>query len=242
VRWLKPRSAKSERLSQRLWGSDPGLSPVALRGRRFGPPNAKVREFCRYSRSLSTSHPGAWIGPSVEKELRRDHIADRPSRFSVERFDLCIAGVFWVGLDDGVSPETSVGRSFNIDTERCVADILAIDLDSSARRLRDDLNFQPRSYGLLVRCASGEEQKSGSQESRENGAKEGAGPIHKSCLIRKESGSSPILCCPTRNQRIASFPCRRSRGRPRPVRVKNLTLLFIRAVQLREIRDQGKSG
>jgi hypothetical protein len=36
-------------------------------------------KFCRSSRSLGTSHPGARIGPSVEKELRRDHIVDRPS-------------------------------------------------------------------------------------------------------------------------------------------------------------------
>ena len=101
----------------------------------------------------------ARFGSGVEKYFGRHRVADRPVRFPVKRLDLGVAGIFWIGFDDGVSPKTTVVRSFNVDGEGCIADVLAINLDSSASRLRNDLNFQPRSHGMRVRCASRADQK-----------------------------------------------------------------------------------
>lgn len=84
---------------------------------------------------------GARFSPGVEKKFGRNHVADRPARFSVKRFDLRVPGIFWVGFDDCVSPKATIAGSFNLDEEGCIADVLAVDLDSSACGLRDDLNF-----------------------------------------------------------------------------------------------------
>ncbi|MEA3162414.1 MAG: hypothetical protein QOE88_232 [Verrucomicrobiota bacterium] len=57
----------------------------------------------------------AWVGASVEKKPGWNRIADRPAHFAVKCFDLRISSVLWVSLNDRVSPETTVIRSFDID-------------------------------------------------------------------------------------------------------------------------------
>jgi hypothetical protein len=126
----------------------------------------------------------ARFGSSIEEYSGRDHVADRPARFTVKRLDLRVAGIFRVGFDDRVSPKTTVAGSFDIDGQRCVADVLAVDLDSSTCGLRDDLDFQPRSYGVRVRRTPGEHQKSESHHGWKNGAELWEGPMHESCLSK----------------------------------------------------------
>jgi hypothetical protein len=77
--------------------------------------------------------------------------------------------------------------------ERCVTNILAVDLDFSTRWLRSDLEIQPLSHDLRVRCASRADEKNGSHEGHRNGSENWEGPIHGSCLIRNGTGSSLIL-------------------------------------------------
>jgi len=135
----------------------------------------------------------ARINSSVEKKLRWNHVADRPARFAVKRSNLRVTLVRRIGLDDRVFPKTAVICGFNLHRERCVADVLAVDLDFSTRRLRGDLEIQPLSHDLRVRCTSGTDEKSGSREGHRNGREKWEGPIHGSCHIRNGSGSSRIL-------------------------------------------------
>jgi len=130
---------------------------------------------------------------SIEKNSGRNYVADRPPRFAIERFDLGVAGVRWVCFDDRVSPETTIVRSFDINGERRIANVLAIELDLGTCRLRDDLDFHSWSHDVRVRRAPGADEANGGHQERKNGAETWEGPIHESCLIRNGSGRSRIL-------------------------------------------------
>jgi hypothetical protein len=136
---------------------------------------------------------GARINSSVKKKLGWNHVADRPARFAVECSNLRVTLIRRVGLDDRVFPKTTVIGGFNLDRERCVANVLAVDLNFSTRWLRSDLEIQSLSHDLRVRCASGADEKNGSREGHRNGSENWEGPIHGSCLIRNGTGSSLIL-------------------------------------------------
>ena len=45
---------------------------------------------------------------SVEKNAGWNRVTNRPGGLAVKRFDLDVASFFWVGLDDRISPETTV--------------------------------------------------------------------------------------------------------------------------------------
>jgi hypothetical protein len=135
----------------------------------------------------------ARLRASVKKYFRRNRVADGPARFAIERFDLYVAGVCRVGFNDRVPPKSPVVRRFNIDGERCVADVLAVDLDFSTFGFRDDLDFEPLPLNVRVRCAPGTEQQNGGHQGGRNGGEEWVGAMHESCLIRNGSGSSRIL-------------------------------------------------
>jgi hypothetical protein len=149
---------------------------------------------------------GAGFNASVEKNSRRNHVADRPARFAIKRLDLGIAGVRWIRFDDRVSPETTIVRSFNIDGEGCVTNVSAIDLDFGTCRLRDDLDFHSWSHDVRVRCASAAHQKNGEHQERKNGAEGWEGTIHESSLIRNGSGSSRILSLNLVPTAVCPFP------------------------------------
>ena len=136
---------------------------------------------------------GARLRAGVKKYFRRNGVADCPAGFAIKRFDLCVAGFRRVGFEDRVPPKSPVVGRFNIDGERCVADVLAVDLDFGTFGLRDDLDRQPRPLNVRVRCAPGTEQQNGGHQGGRNGGEEWEGAMHESCLIRNGSGSSRIL-------------------------------------------------
>jgi hypothetical protein len=135
----------------------------------------------------------AWFRSSIKENPGRNHVADCPAGFAVERFNLRVARVCWVSFDDRVSPKSAIIRSLNIDSYRSIPHIVAIDLDFGTRRLGDNLDFKSRSRGVRVGGAARRHQEKGGHKRRKNSVKDWEDPMHEICLIKNGSGSSRIF-------------------------------------------------